>query len=141
MVSKELTYAAVEMNSILENMSVELKSKIPEDLQKCFKYIASKEYKFKYDKKKRLPEQELLPKTKGLLAVLYRDYICNEEEKAAYNKELEKILEEKEKEKSQKYNADDIFKKREQEQALPVETPKISWFRKILQKVKSKFGK
>ena len=47
--------------------------------------IASKDYKFEYNKTISLNEQKLLPQTKGILALIYRDYLCNDEEKINHN--------------------------------------------------------
>ena len=41
--------------------------------------IASKTYKFDYDQSKSLNEQNLKPETRGLIALVYQDYICNDE--------------------------------------------------------------
>lgn len=81
---KELSEAAVEINSIFENMSSEMLNKIPKKLQNFFREIASKTYKFEYDKNKTLEEQSLKLKTKGIIALIYRDYICNQEERKDY---------------------------------------------------------
>ena len=81
MVTKELSEAAVEINSIFENMSIDLLNKIPIDFRNFFIEIASENYKFEYNKTISLNEQELLPKTKGILALIYRDYLCDELEK------------------------------------------------------------
>lgn len=90
MVTKELSEVAVEINSIFENMSIDLLNK-----------IASKDYKFEYDKTISLNEQRLLPKTKGILALIYRDYLCDEIEKENYNKEYNRVLMLKERQKQE----------------------------------------
>ena len=95
MVSKELSKAAVEINSIFDNMTSEALEKIPEEFRKFLKRIASKTYVFQYDKTKRLEKQNLLPKTKGVLALIYKDFLCNEEERQEYIKTCKKVLVEK----------------------------------------------
>lgn len=141
MVTKELREAAVEINSIFENMSIDLLNKIPQNFREFFNKIASKDYKFQYDKRVRLNEQKLLPKTKGILAFIYRDYLCDEIEKEKYNKEYNRVLMLKEIEKQEKYNANDIFKNRKNEgsniNTLPIKYKKMSLFRKIFEKLKS----
>ena len=92
MVSKELSEAAVEINSIFENMPIDLLKKIPESFKNFINDIASKDYKFEYNKNRTLNEQKLLPRTKGILALIYRDYLCDEIEKENYNKEYNRIL-------------------------------------------------
>ena len=141
MVTKELREAAVEINSIFENMSIDLLNKIPQNFREFFNKIASKDYKFQYDKRVRLNEQKLLPKTKGILAFIYRDYLCDEIEKEKYNKEYNRVLMLKEIEKQEKYNSNDIFKNRKNEgsniNTLPIKYKKMSLFRKIFEKLKS----
>lgn len=144
MVTKELSEVAVEINSIFENMSIDLLNKIPQNFKEFFNKIASKDYKFEYDKTISLNEQKLLPKTKGILALIYRDYLCDEIEKENYNKEYNRVLMLKEIEKQEKYNPNDIFKNRKNEKEdysninlLPIEYKKMSLFRKIFEKLKS----
>ena len=141
MVTKELSEVAVEINSIFENMSIDLLNKIPQNFKEIFNKIASKDYKFEYDKTISLNEQRLLPKTKGILALIYRDYLCDEIEKEKYNKEYNRVLMLKEIEKQEKYNSNDIFKNRKNEgsniNTLPIKYKKMSLFRKIFEKLKS----
>lgn len=142
MITKELSCAAVEMNAIFENMSIELLDKIPLQFRKKIKEIESKDYKFEYDKTVKLNEQKLLTATKGILAFIYRDYLCDEREKEKYNKEYNKVLMLKEQEKREKYNPDDIFKPKTTEKKsfnaniLPVEYKENSLFVKIFNKIK-----
>lgn len=145
MVTKELSEVAVEINSIFENMSIDLLNKIPQNFKEFFNKIASKDYKFEYDKTISLNEQRLLPKTKGILALIYRDYLCDEIEKENYNKEYNRVLMLKERQKQEKYNSNDIFKNKKNEikddysniNLLPIEYKRISLFKKIFEKLKS----
>ena len=59
MVTKDLSEAAVEFKSILENCSDDIVNKIPTNFLKFIDKIASKTYKFNYDKTKSLIEQNL----------------------------------------------------------------------------------
>lgn len=143
MVTKELSEAAVEINSIFENMSVDLLNKIPKKFKIFFIRIASKDYKFEYNKTISLNEQKLLPQTKGILALIYRDYLCDEIEKENYNKEYNRVLMLKEHEKQEKYNPNNLFKSNITENnysninVLPIEYKNISLFRKIIEKLKN----
>lgn len=84
MVTKELSEAAVEFNYILDNSSQELKNKISPKFIKYMRDIASTTYIFNYDNSKKLNEQKLKAETRGLIALVYQDYICTEEEKNDY---------------------------------------------------------
>lgn len=142
--TNEFRDAAVELNSIFNNMSEETLNKIPKSFVQFFKEIASDTYKFEYDKTKPLNEQKLLPKTKGLIALIYRDFLCNEERKEEYIKEYNKVIELKEKEKAERYDPDKIFKektiKSNADNVLPV-MKKTSFFRKIIDKIKEILNK
>ena len=108
--TKELSEAAVEINAILINIPDEISKMIPKEFKDYFNKIASTEYKFEYDISVSLSNQKLLPKTKGILAYIYREYLCNEDEREAYIKECNKVLNKIEKEKYDKYNPNELFK-------------------------------
>ena len=107
---QDLSEVAVEINSIFDNMTTDVLNKIPLEVQEYFKEIASKSYTFTYDKSKRLYQQNIKDKTKGIIAALYRDYICSEDERREYNQVLSKYAKEKEEEKRKLYNPNEIFK-------------------------------
>ena len=94
---KELKLSAVEINAILENMPNELLERIPLSVKDFFKQIASESYHFEYDKSKGLNEQNLMPKTKGVLALLYRDYISTENQREEFINYYNSYLENKQK--------------------------------------------
>lgn len=146
MVTKELSEAAVEFNCILEYTSEELKNKIPQKFLDFLENIQSKTYKFEYDKTKKLNEQNLKSQTRGLIALVYQDYICNENEKSEYLRKAKKIITQKEEDKRNQYNPDDIFKNR----VIPEETQAFNetritivkdekWYKKIFDLIKKFF--
>ena len=110
MVTKELSEAAVEFNCILNNASPEIIKKIPKSFIGFMKNIASTTYKFDYDKSKKLNEQTLKPETRGLISLVYSDYICNDKEKEEYINKCQNHLRIKEQETREKYNPDNLFK-------------------------------
>ena len=118
MVTKELSEAAVEFNCILKNASREVREKIPSEFITFLKSIESKTYKFKYDKRKSLKEQELKLETRGLIALVYQDYLCDEEKKKQYLKKCSERMLKKELEKREKYNPDNLFKNRNEKQFI-----------------------
>lgn len=150
MISKELSEAAVELNAILDNTSIEVVKKIPKKFLQFMKENASITYKFEYDKTKTLEEQNIKPKTKGLIALIYKDYLCNESEKQQYLNNIEKILNNIEIEKREKYNPDNVFKNIKKEQRdlntdevighnLPIQIKKDNIFTKIISFIKKLF--
>ncbi len=146
MASKELSEAVVELNVILENTSSEVVSKIPKKFIKFLNSIASKTYHFEYDKTKSLEEQNIKPKTKGLIALIYKDYLCDEQEKKDYLDNVSKILNVIEEEKREKYNLDDIFKKKEKIQQdteeinnLPIKVKNEKFYKKLIKFIRKIF--
>lgn len=108
---QEINEVAVELNSIFDNMSQDILNKIPLKIRNFFKNNASSTYSFEYDKTKSLNEQNIKDKTRGIIALLYRDYICDEAERKEYNDIYSKFLIKKEEEKRDLYNPNNIFKK------------------------------
>ena len=147
MVTKELSEAAVEFNSILEYTSEDLKNKIPKKFLDFLQSIQSKTYKFEYDKTKKLDEQKLKPKTRGLIALVYQDYICNETEKEEYIQKSKKIIKQIEESKREKYNPNDIFKDKKIENdkdttnTVEIVEYKESIIKRIIRKIKNIFTK
>lgn len=149
MVTKELSEAAVEFNCILNNSSQEIINKIPKKFIDFMQSIASSTYTFDYDKSKKLNEQKLKPETRGLISLVYQDYICNEEEKNNYIIKCRNYEDNKEKELREKYNPDNVFKNRNSSQKSikddiseeidMVEYKKKNFIQKIFGKIKCIF--
>lgn len=105
-----------EVLTILNHMEMEYQEKIPKKLIDFFERNSAKDYKFDIDLAIPLKEQELKTKTLSLLAMLNLNYWCNSDEE---KQELIKHYSENEKkyqeELREKYNPDNLFKKRNQE--------------------------
>lgn len=142
MITNEFKEATTEIDEILEYLPSEYVEKIPLKLREFFKKIKIENYQSNIDPYKPLDDQDVKPKTKTLLTILYRNYWCNEEERA----ELDKILIENDKkyeeEIREKYNPDNIFKKREktstnvQETNLPIEIKKENFIKRLINYIK-----
>lgn len=154
MVTKEFAEASAEINEILKYMPKEEVEKIPSKLREFFKEVSSKDYVTNINPNMPLDKQQIKEKTKDIIALIYRNYWCSEEER----KELDQKLIENDKkfkeELREKYNPDNIFKnnvtttKKEKsevkeakiEQSLvPQETGK--WYQRFLDMVKRWFKK
>lgn len=150
---QEINKVAVEINSIFDNMSIDVLNKIPLKIRNFFKNNASSTYTFEYDKTKSLKEQNIHNKTKGIISILYRDYICNEAERKEYNAIYAELLNKKEERKRALYNPNDIFKKSNDKKEnkenydikntnyLEVINKKPSFIKRILNKIISFFKK
>ncbi len=101
--------ALVEVLEILKHTSKSDRDKIPKKLILFFEKNASTTYKFTYDKNKEIKDLNLKPETKGLLAMIYRNYWCTPEKREEYDELLrhnQKLFDDLLRE---KYNPDKIF--------------------------------
>lgn len=148
MITKEYAEAYAEIDEILGYLPDEYVNKIPVKLREFYKKAKDKEYVSKIDPFKTLDNQEMKHTTKVLLTIIYREYWCNEEEKA----ELDKILIENdqklETEIREKYNPDNIFKKKDNseeieniEETALVNYENKTWYKKALDFISGLFKK
>ena len=138
-----------QINEIIKYMTPNLKARIPKKFISYFENNKSKDYNWKIDEALPLEKQNLLPTTKEILTVLYKDYICDDIERV----ELEKTLSNNEikyqEELREKYNPDNIFKNKAKEvvdtitknENTSVVSYKESFFSKIISKIKLFFHK
>ena len=146
----EISDVAKETVEILKYFDSNFISKISTNFLNFLKYLASKSnINVTIDKNKKLKEQDVSEECKSLIALIYHDYIADEEEK----KKIEKIWNENEliyqQRLKEKYNPDDIFKKKYQdneevskrENVQLVEYEQESFWSKLFKKIKSFFKK
>lgn len=76
----EYRQALFEVYKILENTDEEIKNKIPEKFIKFLKENMDTNYKFELEKGKELVKQNLKDETKQIIALIYKKYICDDEE-------------------------------------------------------------
>ncbi len=76
----ELSNSCVEVLEILKYAPIEIRFKIPYRIKRILKEKASTTYKWKYDKKKRLLEQNCLETSKEVLRYIYEHYISEDKE-------------------------------------------------------------
>lgn len=130
--------AVSETLEILQFADEEIINKIPLEVLKRLNSLKSITYTSKYKDTEKIDKEKISGKAKAILAVLYRDYICSEEER----KEFDKLLEEKQKSKNNNHNLKEYNinrfdlknTKTELENTLPIEVKK-NFFKKILEKV------
>lgn len=151
-ISIEYANAYTEVLEILSKMSKNDYNKIPRDMIQVFEIYSNKEYAFKYDLKKDFDQQGISKRAKLILAILFRDYWANDNQRekiiAKQNYDRQKLEEEKRK----IYNTD-IFKNKENnietdgianisEQVNMIQYEhKESIIKKIINKLKSIFRK
>ena len=154
MVTKEFAEASAEINEILKYLPTEEVEKIPSKLREFFKEVSSKDYVTNINPNMPLDKQQIKEKTKDIIALIYRNYWCSEEERKELDQKLIENDKKFEEELREKYNPDNIFKnnvtttKKEEsevkeekiEQSLVVqETEK--WYQRFLNMIKRWFEK
>lgn len=133
-----LVYA--EIDEILNLLEDDYRERVPKKVRDFFKEEKIKDYHPEIDIEKPLIEQNLKRETMVLLAILNLNYWCeNEEEKQRFLNELDKNEEEK-KELEEKYNPDNLFKKKQDESTENnlqiVEYKKPNFIQILLTKIK-----
>ena len=133
--------AFAEVDDIIMHTEQEIQIKIPNKLKKIFKDNKDLDYVVKIDYSKDINEQELLLETREIIALIYRDYLCSQEEKNQLIEEHNRI----QKEIEEKYDITKIFEQRNNkntpstENLLPMKIDEIKWYQKIINKIKSFF--
>ena len=145
----EYSNSLYQINEILKYVTPNLKARIPKRIISYFETNKSTDFNWQIDKTIPLEKQDLLPTTKELLAVLYRDYMCDDIERAKLNKVLNENEIKYQNELRGKYNPDNIFKERErsikteqkESEKNSIVTYKESFFSRIISKIKLIFHK
>lgn len=146
MENNKIAYA--EVYEILELMDKKYIDKIPGKLVKMFREEKNSKYKSIVDIEKPLYEQNLHRETKILLAILYVNYWCeDEQEKDSLLKSFAENEKLKEQEVREKYNPDNIFNNKynkdenKSEESMMIEYKQDSFWQKIWNKIKYLFKK
>lgn len=106
----EYTKCLVELDEVLKYLNTEELEKIPYEIRNAIKEKKDKNYVWNYDESKDLSDQNLNRKTIAMLSYLNMEYLLNDEQRMLMEK-LHRLNEEKlEREKSKKYNPNNIFK-------------------------------
>lgn len=145
----EYSNSLYQINEIIKYMIPNLKARIPKKIVSYFENNKSKDYNWKIDKTIPLEKQNLLPTTKEILTVLYKDYICDDLEKIKLEKNLSNNEIKYQEELKEKYNSDNIFKNKAKEnidtitknENISVVAYKETFFSKIINKIKLIFHK
>lgn len=139
--------ALKEVYVILENSESNIKEKIPENFKNFIVKNMDNEYNPHIDFNNQNWENNILEETQQILAIIYRDYLVSKEEREILLKEESEEEKRIEKELREKYNSDNIFKKKEKnveekdEGIILIKTEKITWYKKIINKIISLFKK
>lgn len=133
------TKAVSEVIEILKHTDKKIVEKIPQKLIDFLFENEDKDYRPNIDFNDENWEKNIEEDTQAILALLYRDYIVSEEEKEESQKQEAELRE--------KYNPDNIFKKKSSEENIQinnvqlVEIKETSWFKKVINKILRFFGR
>lgn len=132
--------ALVEVEAVLNSLEMEEYEKIPDSIIKAIEINKNEDYIFEYNEELDYENWNLRPETKALLYNIFKKYLATNEQ-IAYLNEKERIERNRfEKEKQEKYNPSELFKKNA-DNSKPMETAiveikKEKWYNKILLGIK-----
>lgn len=135
-----------EVLYIIENLNEVNKSKISEKFIKFLERNRSQDYIVNLPKDVIKHPELLKRETKIILALMYRDYFCTQEEKEKLDKKFIDNNEKYEEELREKYNPDNIFKNinksdKSQENANLIKYEEPKWYKKIFLFIGKVLGK
>jgi hypothetical protein len=151
MISNEFAEASAELNMLFQYVPNEYIEKIPRRLRDFFIKVESKTYQPTINPNQTLEEQNIKEKTKDLIAIIYRNYWCNEEERKELDQKIIENDKKYEEELSKKYNPDNLFNKnknieqeeiyseKEVSQNIAMVEYKESIFKRIINKIRRIF--
>lgn len=140
-----------EVIEILNYVPKESIDKIPETMLEVFRTKMDKNWDFKVDINKSFEEQNLLDETKAIFANIFRDYWATPYQKERIEAKEKYDRQKIEEEKEEKYNPNDLFKKKKMEtnkeieekeeiKNLPIEVKKENFYEKIINFFKKIFN-
>lgn len=119
MITKEYAMAYKEVVEILKYVPEEDVAKISKEKLGFYRENMDKEYDYKIDETKEFEEQEMLDITKAILANIFRDYWATPYQRERILAKEKYDLEKLEEGKREKYNPDNIFKKKDTNESIP----------------------
>ena len=131
-----------EVLDVLQHSEIEVIEKIPLEVIKKIKEKSSDKYISKIDNDNNF---NISKNAKALLAVIYQDFLCDDEELEYFNKMLLKNEEQLQKSLREKYNPDDIFKEKNSKssssniQNMQMVEYKESFIKQIINKIRNIF--
>lgn len=134
-----LKKAFSEVDMILDLIDSEMKNKVSADFIKFIKEEKDNEYKPNIKQDIPLEEQNILPETIDILALLKLNYWCNEEEKKELLELLNKNEQKFQKEAKEKYDIDKLFKTNKTKEIinLPEKGESENFIKKLIKFIKN----
>ena len=134
-----LKKAFSEVDMILDLIDSEMKNKVSANFIKFIKEEKDNNYKPNINPELPLEEQNILPETIDILALLKLNYWCNEEEKKELLKVLNKNEQQFQKEAKEKYDIDELFKTNKTKEIinLPEKGESENFIKKLIKFIKN----
>lgn len=110
--NKDFKIGLAEVSDILNHMDKSYKDKISKEFLNFIEEHKEKNCVLTLDYSKKLDDMNLNKKTRPILAIIYTKFWCNPQEKKEYLKKLEENEISYQKLLREKYNPDDVIKKR-----------------------------
>lgn len=139
--------AISEVLEVLKNSEEDIEAKIPNKFMTFLKENADLEYIPNIDFSKENWENSIEEDARAMLALIYRDYLVDEDERRKIIQEEQEEQKKEEEELRERYNPDNLFKKDKKEENISkevnVEEPKAlievkeKWYTKIWNKLKA----
>lgn len=142
-ITEEYKFAVSEVLDVIKHMDEQDIDKIPMETIVGLNKNKLNNYVSCIDFTKPLEQSNISNTATKILAYIYREYLCSEEEKKEFNKILLENHIKHENELKSNFTNEDIFKKSSERiiDNLPVEIVKENIFKKILNKIKRIFIK
>lgn len=146
---KKYAKAYTEVLEILKHIPKDEYEKIPKNEIQFYENNCDKNYKFIYDETLNVKNQTISKEANAVIVSIYMNYFANEKQKSIIDEILKQNSIEAEKEKNQKYDVDNIFKSKVEDNSenkpsenLPIEVnnQKENFIKKIINKIKSLFA-
>lgn len=145
---EERKNAYTEVYTILQELNEEEYEKIPDIVIKTIKENRNEQYDYEIDDELELKEQSMLPRTKAILFILFRDYLATQEQKQKIIKMQNEERQKNEAEKQKIYNInmfdnkqDTKIEEESSKQNIELIEYKENIFTSILSKIKKLFTK
>ena len=148
MVAENYACAYKEVIEVLKYTKREDVNKIPKYRILLWKTNMKNDYDFKIDTSKTLEEQNLSDEAKAIIANIFKKYWATDYQKERIEAKEKYDMEQLEKEKYEKYNPDNIFKRRQTNRQTESISDNISMveykvpiFKRLMDKIKGLFIK
>lgn len=141
---KKYAKAYTEVLEILKHIPEDEYERIPKTEIQFYENNCDKTYKFIYDESLNVKDQSISKEANAVIVAIYMNYFANEKQKSIINEILKQNSIEAEKEKQQKYDVNNIFKNKLEDDSsenLPIEIndKKDNFIKRIINKIKSLF--